>query len=956
MELLKKSMTKIILWTQSLRCLLLIVYLTAVCAVAREFRLLNAEYQYTNRSVLIELNPPVSDFHNFISNSTVQNPTIRPPNVRSNLRYPGCLYTRLNNDSTPVPENSGPFLVTTKENFLSYLLPNGRLNKSGLEKSSSSIFLSNRNNGTPHKKGYQVGKRFRYKRSFQARRETIKEPTPALENIAARLLSKRNSTSLKESKIAAIFRGVAYGIPTENPDKVISKIKLPFGIIKQPIFRIDSSRVLHNNKNKSHSVANENSIKEGISDKIPFVKFDKAAKTEDIGDLPIKQSERVEENSIGDLNSAPTSANTNKKQARKEDAFSPNMSGGSDVKVNNQDANKSNFAQGEIFINGNSSAVQTNAWIQARKILGTSWRIHVHMATCIYTAITIVAIYLLCRGKVWHDIPPCLFVLFYASIISATSFRSVGYFLEACSSDSTLTFPVNFVLWNLSIPLIMSVLAIFLLVLLKTSSYRLMSLPPSFVLLICFIHCILYFCLELLFHAFKIKSIKKETQIGIDIFSTVWGLVLSIHHIILLVKIEKHNKSDIKFTTDNQLYAPPRLRKALRLSTVSVFCVIVFCAVIVFTIASEKESVPSTPLFQTVWFWFFTQTVNRSLEIIFWIFILLSSSALVHYKQGDCPPTQGSNLCTLFSKCWITKTSNVHPMSKRTQPSAIFTLQKPQRSSFDYATNDFQLVWNNGRRNEGPFDTNNDLAIKDVTASIRRPIRNLTPMKFLPSNCRGSDSYFTPSPDEYYHSPLSKSTTGLYDNIQIEHLNNKQTPGFKPYFPCKGFYVDNYKYLGNTLPNRLSDQDREEEPENLEIRDPSSTSSYWTPQDVQSSRQTHITKNVASERPANEVREMAFHSLDFLSSFKSRDDAFNDEPNDASNPGRNFAGASSTLSRRSGKSAAGIIKNSSCGFAVGSSSSSWQPVHTLPVRLSSSSPRENWPLDNDEHNICKIKE
>lgn len=804
---------------------------------------------------------------------------------------------------------------------------------------------------------------------------TIRDPVGKL-GYMARLT--RTNSSLKESKIAAIFRGVAYGMPEENPPIESRPSDIPEVSGKKPSFDVgdgvagDFSEITRRKQvnhdgteqakkripvSNNNSSADETKIEHIDGENLPnFVIDDRLYKDTKIISEDNDQS-IVEIPDRGVNNNFVT---TNIRITAKPSVTITTITNISDLdeKLTRQNIKKysniskpTNFLDFEII----NDTLFSN-WTKTKTILGVAWPIHVHTVTCVNGILSVISLYELSRGRVWHNISPVLFTLFYVNVIASTALRSVSYFLDAFGAEHRLPIYVVTLLWNLYSPILLSMLVIFLLVLLKTFSYSQSMFHPTIAAIACTFHLLLCIGMELSPQIFNVKWLRAEAHLFFQLFTAAWGFIVSIAYTVLLSKIERQKTVDRK-GTDFSIQSPLRLKRAARFAIVASSSHIVLSAIIIVSIVMPNQP-PRSVLSFNIWFWFTHQCIARFFEVLLCVCLLVASCALVHYKQGDCPPTQKSNLCSLFAKCCTNRAAGVHPATKRNQQLAVFTLHNAP-SSYDYATNDFQLVWNKSRPNEYCREDIRDQQKNEVLASFRTQNRNFKPIKFLPTGATNNELVFTPSPDEMYNSPLSKSTTGLYDNIQIEQISKTNNPKLLPYSKCSGFYVNNYKYIGATLPNRPSVGNKKTFNAEAQCRGNSSASGfmspYWSPQ-----------RNFPSLRQNNSINDEGSgsgncHSVDYLSSVRNYNKGVIDRDTcdvGVEFPLFNFPTAQQTneSSRKSTHSPS--LANTLCNGRRNelqknmkqlSSTSTREmldfperlnPVHTLPVRLSSSPKRK----------------
>lgn len=725
---------------------------------------------------------------------------------------------------------------------------------------------------------------------------TIRDPVAKLGNMAR--LTRVNST-LKESKIAAIFRGVAYGIPTEDPLVESGPLNMiPEVLQRKPTFDVSEnwpSQDLNHLANQiqipktnqdatDHYLVNNRISSSQEETRIEHIEGD------NLPHLVVEYNKNL-------FKSKDTVQETESLKMENNYEFNNNFVSGNEINDFNltsvNELEKTEISETKFFDNVrkqpdnlktdleilNNTSMFSN-WSEVKFILGMCWPIHVHSSTCIYGIIAVISLYQLSLGKIWHNISPILFMLFYISMIAVSALRSASYFLDAYGAEDSLSIFAVMFIWNLATVFLLSVSAIFLLVLIKTSSFSLSLLPPTVVITTCVLHLLSCLIMELSTKLMSINWLRNELYVYFEMFTASWGLIISVAYAILLNRIERKDTIDRK-TNDPTIQRPPRLKRAARLSIIAASCHIILSTIIIISIALPE--VPTISISSThVWIWFTRQCIARTLEVLSCISLLFASKALVHYKQGDCPPTQNSNLCSLLAKCCVNRAAGVHPATKRSlQQFTVFTLHNPP-TSYDYATNDFQLVWNKSRPNEQDKENTRQHSSKEFNSFESRTKPNLPPMKFV-STMKNSNSVFTP--DELYNSPISKSTTGLYDNIQIEQISKLNDQNFRPYLQCKGFYVNNYRYVGATLPNRSTLNKRITHEINDDINETGSISgfgsSYWTPH--QDSSISLRRNNSINERGASSsifvstvagVPVSSCRSVDYLSAGGPMDDLY----------------------------------------------------------------------------------
>ena len=669
----------------------------------------------------------------------------------------------------------------------------------------------------------------------------------------AKLTSKNNT--FRENQIAAIFRGVAYGAPTEkvmttqvfeeNSKELTSLSTTATEVITQPSTPyFITNRYKNNMKGKS--------------------KFNEV----DANEKGAIHSEKHINNDFGDEFTFGSANNKDKS-----------------LVINSQDKTIQKTTVSTQLENNNVHKV-TNVdqrikilleWSFVKEELGLGWTIHVYitgLGFSILAGITIVALF---WGSWWPiELGRCRRTFLHLIIFTLAVFRAIGTFLDPYGASGILPHFVSLFLNNSVAPLITAILSILLPVLLIAGDIDIFLLTPILLYIITLIHicasvgadvatCLLQ----------SYGNVLSAVRVGVQAITAGWGAALCLGYVAMLCKIVRKNE---RFYDNSNRYSNPHvnlmafstnnsvLKKTARFGTAGATCQLLLSALTVYTLICPEEPPSPTPLL--TWIWLCQHSVARTLELIACITILIAAGSLktiessgqghsMNKRQFMCPTMPSWCIC-----CTSCTGAGVHPTkTKMKQPLTIFTIQKKNQesNSTDYVTSDFQLVWNKGRayvdHPTSEVVSENDMlkyhseikeSINPLYEKTLRQKRKMNQSLTLPRNMARQNHVTT--------------THGEYDNIRKEeHIMNYEYSTHQNLYHQRrpNYMLNNYKMVGTSLtPQKTNGKQRLQTEGNNQTVGTSisgSSASYWVP---------HISPSKKME--SNRSESKSSRSLDFL--------------------------------------------------------------------------------------------
>ncbi|XP_068207929.1 uncharacterized protein [Palaemon carinicauda] len=489
----------------------------------------------------------------------------------------------------------------------------------------------------------------------------------------------RRGTAIREKEIAAIFRGVAYGAPTQGrPNSTIPSVFI---------------------------------IPSGISTVSSFVST--AATVEDsysVKNLPLNPESAP--NPERGKNSSITSAQGEKNVGIQDKTNSAivsmsTLSPKGTSSINHHTKSSSENETGVVEVKGiGGNGNQGSA--DLRWNLGFIWWVQVYMSVGLFTLLAIVTLFLMARFAIAsHLLPRPHYLVLHLLIFFTAFLRS----LHTLHDSHTLRYvlpvfllaPVEESIW----PCLTAALALVLVAVLRV--WRNPRHP----------HLALALALVTAVHLITLPAallaaalLKEEEDLPIKTttraVTAAWGGTVGMGGIWAVWRESRDYSSQMTdVRVNNSQENCPNVAYPARLVFTAAFTQLLLAGLHVYTLL-----MPVSPEGH-IWLWWFSISISRGLELVV-CSTLVSAAALTLDRPNQC--------CVFRSCCQKRTVEIVHPTEiKMIHPMGVYTLQpvrpknehaqtiaalslsnahkeKRNHSSLDYVTSDFQLVWNHNRQ------------------------------------------------------------------------------------------------------------------------------------------------------------------------------------------------------------------------------------------------------------------
>ncbi|XP_064077534.1 uncharacterized protein LOC135195085 [Macrobrachium nipponense] len=508
---------------------------------------------------------------------------------------------------------------------------------------------------------------------------------------------QRRVPAIRENEIAAIFRGVAYGAPTQGRPNDSSTVQVTTETI---IFNFPST-------------SSTSSFRSAVSTLGP-PKF--------ASEVPVSHGNHRDNDrqvtlhnhtsNFKDIREIPQAIDTSEGQGTKEGpvnndilvvpTYVPLATSHTALDISRRPENN---GKGSRIDGSNNKGV----WISGfpNSLDGIAWSIHVYVSVGLFTLLGLVSLCLMARVALCtHLLPRTHYLSLHIFIFCASFVRSLDILLE--SHDMKYLFPITItmVAGEFGWPCLTAALAVLLIAVLKEWQHP--NHPHRALVLYLFTGLHLVALPIAHFSVLWLEQDNIPVVVIIRAFSTGWGGAIGIGGMWAVWRESRDNSSHMTgVQSNNNVRNHPNISHPARLVLTAALTQLLLAGLHLYSLL-----VPNSPETHA-WIWWSCVTVSRGLELIVGS-TLLTAAALTLTRQSPC---------NVFSSCCQKRTVEiVHPAEiKMIHPMGVYTLQparpknehaqtiaalslsnsykeKRDQSSLDYVTSDFQLVWSHSRQ------------------------------------------------------------------------------------------------------------------------------------------------------------------------------------------------------------------------------------------------------------------
>ena len=484
--------------------------------------------------------------------------------------------------------------------------------------------------------------------------------------------NKQNSTKI-EMDIAAVFRGVAYGMTTSPPT---------------PIVRSTTSM-----PSTTTSTTTTTSRNTPIKDEV-FIghRADAAFNSEqnEVNHYPrvaIESKPDIHSNLTSNFNQAFTYY-VDKDVLMEENVNVPSTKA-TDLDINNNDKIERSYhtiSTTDYPVNVvkviHSDKVKQKSYDYIKSEIGTAWNVHIYTTAISFGLVAMLAICCLFRiNSCSHMLPRGYYVTFHLMIFLAAFFRCIIFFHDPYGANRRLPGVLFSMLYNTVAPCLITSFAVLFMVMLRAARMRILPFNLQSPLLLAIVSGIYVggsVVIDVSVSVMNDDWVSSVLPASLQTLTVVWSSMIWFTYFILYPKIEKaalrQQSEMVRLTfTRVHLEGAPLARRSGQPSfcysakwfLLSSVVQVLWCMIMIYNIFYARLHAITTP--SQAWSWWVKSCVEKALEIIACICLLACAYWLTQNKYKESKNLKNQKIFSIFTSCSKEnkrrKESDVYPVS-----------------------------------------------------------------------------------------------------------------------------------------------------------------------------------------------------------------------------------------------------------------------------------------------------
>ena len=282
--------------------------------------------------------------------------------------------------------------------------------------------------------------------------------------------------------------------------------------------------------------------------------------------------------------------------------------------------------------------------------LGKVWHIHIYSVASVFSLLAVMALYCLARIQTTtHLLPKGYYITIHSLVFLAAFFRCVIFFHDPYAAEQRLPSALSSVLFNTGMPCITTALSVLVLGLLRSAQITILPLglqSPLAVAIASGLHIGGSVIVDVIAGVYENETWSAALWASVQALTAGWSGALCLAYIVVYIKIEQaamRQRAELVRLTFTRVHlenaslshrlSEPSLSRGARLTLVAAISGLLLAVLQVYNLMSVDGTIQIPP--PQPWLWFGFQTCTRILEVLMWTLVCIASALPVNMTHNN---------------------------------------------------------------------------------------------------------------------------------------------------------------------------------------------------------------------------------------------------------------------------------------------------------------------------------